>query len=338
MDENRQCEWGLYGGAGFIGQHLAYSILNSHPDHQVTLLDLRGPGAFKWIAPLEKYVAAGRLHVHEADVREYEQLAGYPRKFDVIVNLAAILREPGHRREEYFETNVSGARNVCRVAEEMGCNEIIFTSTVAVYGIHDQTVDERSTPQPKMPYGQSKLEAEAIHRQWAEKTGGRLSIIRPGVVFGTGENGNATRLVREMLNRQRSIQIRPDQIKAGIYIEELIEICHWLRTRPPGPSGFHLVNAVSKEPLTFNAYGQTLDKMRHFSSKPFTVPESLLKLTAAMTTPLSWIFPSSSKFHPRRITKLTLVNDVRATELSALGYPFHWPLDEAMEHWLEQGL
>jgi nucleoside-diphosphate-sugar epimerase len=144
-------------------------------------------------------------------------------QFDVIVNLAAIHREPGHRSEEYFETNISGAQNICDLAAQSGCREIIFTSSISVYGIHDKPADESSAPRPYSPYGQSKLEAEKLHIDWAKKTGCRLSIVRPGVVFGPGEGGNVTRLVREMLNRDRQIQLQPDQCKAGIYIEELLE-------------------------------------------------------------------------------------------------------------------
>jgi hypothetical protein len=98
------------------------------------------------------------------------------------------------------------------------------------------------------------------------------------------------------------------------------------------------VNAVTAEPLTFNAYGEALNKLRRFEKQPFVVPESLLKMASSLLTPLSLVFSSHSKVHPRRITKLTLVNDVRATELREMGYPYRWPLDGALDHWLKQGL
>jgi len=338
MSEEQAKEWGIYGGAGFIGQHLAYSVLERNPHDRVTLLDILPPAEQGWRVPLEEHLAGGRLSIVQADVRDHDQLAACARPFDVIVNLAAIHREPGHRPEEYFETNISGAENCCRVAEETGCCEIIFTSSIAVYGIHDRAVDEHSQAEPKMPYGQSKLKAEGIYRQWAKKTGGRLSIVRPGVVFGKGERGNVTRLVGEMLKRRRSIQIKPDQVKAGIYIEELLNIIHWLRTQPPAEAGYHLVNGVSETPLTFNSYGLALEEIHGFSKPSFVVPELLLKQSASLLTPLSLVFSTSSKFHPRRITKLTLVNDVRATQLLDMGYPYRWPLVEALEHWLKQGL
>jgi nucleoside-diphosphate-sugar epimerase len=256
----------------------------------------------------------------------------------VIVNLAAVHREPGHRAAEYFDTNVAGARNLCRLAREIGCAEMVFTSSISVYGVHDRAVDERSEPQPRTPYGQSKLQAEAIHRDWATATGGRLSIIRPGVVFGPGEAGNVTRLVREMLNRQRAIVLNPDQPKAGIYIEELIELIHWLRAAEAPGEGFHLVNGVSAENLTFNAFGRALAELRNFERPALQVPGQALRLALWPLGALAPLVPPTFKLHPERLAKLLRANDVRATTLAEMGYPFAWPLQRALADWLERGL
>ena len=122
MSTGTKNEWGIYGGAGFIGQHLAYSVLKKYPNDRVTLLDIQSPGAQGWKVPLKGFLDEGRLAIVNADVRDFESLARNLRPFDVIVNLAAIHREPGHRPAEYFETNIPGAENVCRVAEKIGCN------------------------------------------------------------------------------------------------------------------------------------------------------------------------------------------------------------------------
>lgn len=330
--------WGIYGGAGFIGQHFAYSILSKLPADRVTLLDIQSWSDLKWKVPLESFLTTARMFLVDVDVRDIRQVLEKAKPFDVIVNLAAVHREPGHRPEEYFETNVSGARNICRMARESGCQEIIFTSSISVYGVHDHPVDEHSLPQPKTPYGQSKLEAEQIHRAWADETGGKLSIIRPGVVFGSGEDGNVTRLLRESLKRGRSIQLKPDQPKAGIYIEELIDQIHWLRVQPLSIGACRLINGVSKECLSFNDYGKVLQKLQGFKKKPLNISANLLKLAVGFMKPLVLILPTDSKIHPERLAKLTRANDIRAAELEASGYPFSWPLEQALADWLEKGL
>lgn len=338
MGAERPRNWGLFGGAGFIGQHLALSILQRHPQDRVYVLDLVTPSQSAWKAALRPWLGTEQLVVMRCDVRDAAGLEAIGATFDVIVNLAAIHREPGHKAAEYFETNVPGARNLSALAEATGCPEIIFTSSISVYGIHDRAVDEGEPVQPKTPYGQSKREAEQIHIDWAKRTGGRLAIVRPGVVFGHGEDGNVTRLIGEMLRRDRVIRLVPDQAKDGIYIEELIEVLHWLREREMPPDGYQLVNAVSHQRLSFNAFGQALNAITPFETRPMNVPAGLIRLASALSRPLAPLVPSGSRFHPERLAKLYRPNDIRPTALKNMGYPFAWPLERALADWLERGL
>jgi hypothetical protein len=141
-----------------------------------------------------------------------------------------------------------------------------------------------------------------------------------------------------MIRRDRMIRLSPDQTKAGIYVEELITMIHWLRELNDAPVDGLLVNGVSDENLTFNAFGQSLAELEGFSNPPLTVPQSLLRIISGGAKILKPLFPSTSRFHPKRIEKLTLANDVRATRACELGYPYAWPLKKALSHWLEQGL
>jgi nucleoside-diphosphate-sugar epimerase len=304
----------------------------------VTLLDIRDPGETGWQFGLDRFPSGDFLNFVHCDVRKEIQISDSPSAGDVIVNLAAIHREPGHRSDEYFETNLKGAENICRFAESAGCQEIMFTSSISVYGEHHSTVDEDSKPSPKTAYGQSKLQAEQIHLDWAKGTGGRLSIIRPGVVFGPGEGGNVTRLVSESLRRRRAIELVPDSAKSGIYIEELLALVHWLRQRPLNAGDYQLVNGVSAGTLFFNDYGKVLQASEHFEKNPLKVPVHLLGLGLKLAAPLKLIISTSSKVHPERLAKLTRPNDVRSVRLAEWEYPYAWPLDKAMADWLSRGI
>ena len=123
-------DWGIYGGVGFIGQHLAHSVLSKYPQDRVSLLDIRSLSEAGLRAPLNSFLESGRVFLEKTDVRNMDQLQAGAKPFDVVVNLAAVHREPGHRPEEYFDTNVAGAENVCRLAESTGCCEIVFTSSI----------------------------------------------------------------------------------------------------------------------------------------------------------------------------------------------------------------
>ena len=69
-----------------------------------------------------------------ADVRDPETLREAITG-NVVVNLAAVHRDDVRDKVEYQRTNVNGAENVALVCEEKGINKIVFTSTVAVYGL-----------------------------------------------------------------------------------------------------------------------------------------------------------------------------------------------------------
>jgi len=74
-----------------------------------------------------------------------------PKLRDVMLGANALLfrsREPGHEAHECYATNLPGAENVCAWAEHVGCQRIIFTSSIAPYGPTEENIDERSLPVP----------------------------------------------------------------------------------------------------------------------------------------------------------------------------------------------
>ena len=190
----------ITGGTGFIGTHLTNLILAEHPDAKVWNLDIVKPGTPNPV--VKDYKPAVREGEKlgstwvECDVRKpIENLPFTPTPDDVIFNFAAVHRTPGHEDIEYFETNILGAENVCSFAEKYGVRQMVFTSSIAPYGASEHLKTESTLPTPNTPYGISKLVAEKIHIAWQKGGEGRkLTIVRPGVVFGRGENGNFSRL------------------------------------------------------------------------------------------------------------------------------------------------
>ena len=195
----------IFGGAGFIGTHLAEEHVARGDD--VVVADLR-PSA-----------VPGVRSVH-MDVRQPVEL-DVPAP-DVIYDLAAVHRTPGHEPHEYYETNIGGARNVSAWATAAEVPHVVFTSSISVYGARETKVDEGTPPQPDTDYGRSKLEAEQIHLAAAAAAGRRLTIARPAVVFGAGENGNFTRLAHNLRRGSFVLPGRDDTIKGAGYVKDLV--------------------------------------------------------------------------------------------------------------------
>ena len=107
----------IFGGSGFIGTHLIHLLRQEcvRPGDKIYDLDLVMPG--------EEGVVPGIVEKNEgveyirADVRQPLTLDFTPTAEDVIFNLAAVHRTPGHPDEAYFETNILGAEHVTAFAD-----------------------------------------------------------------------------------------------------------------------------------------------------------------------------------------------------------------------------
>jgi nucleoside-diphosphate-sugar epimerase len=86
---------------------------------------------------------------------------------------------PATRRAECFDTNLPGARHVCEYAEQTGCPNILFTSSIATYGPTPRATSESSPLHPVSAYGISKLSAELIHEIWQRAGAGRRLLCVP---------------------------------------------------------------------------------------------------------------------------------------------------------------
>ena len=214
----------IFGGNGFIGQHFSQHLLANDVVDKVILADLAEQ---EEKCSLTEYVNTGLLTRERVDVRQ--KISLNVANVSLICNFAAVHREPGHEAEEYFETNILGAENVCQWASEVGCNTILFTSSIAPYGTAELPKKESSLPIPITPYGSSKLVAEKSHAIWQaqDKDNRKLIIVRPGVIFGPGEGGNVSRMVKAVKHRYFVYLGNKNTVKAGIYIKELCSIMQW---------------------------------------------------------------------------------------------------------------
>ncbi|MBL4928125.1 NAD-dependent epimerase/dehydratase family protein [Fuscibacter oryzae] len=172
----------VIGGAGFIGTAFCRQLARAGQEFEV--IDL---------VPSRQFSSRSRI----ADIRDPDALSA-ALSGQVVVHLAAAHRDDLRDPAEYFRTNVDGTRNICQLAGQRGIGQIVFTSSVAVYGAAAPGTDETGPVAPDTPYGQSKAAAEGVLRDWQEQTGGSLTLLRPAVVFGEGNRGNVHRLLAQI--------------------------------------------------------------------------------------------------------------------------------------------
>jgi len=112
------------GGSGFIGTNLVTDLLKE--GHKVTIYDKQKSETYPDLCIV-------------ADIRDQEQLTRSIFGVDVVYHLAAEHRDDVQPTSLYYEVNVGGAENMVCALKKNSVNRLIFTSTVAVYGLNSGT-------------------------------------------------------------------------------------------------------------------------------------------------------------------------------------------------------
>ena len=271
----------------------------------------------------------GGIKYATCDVRRpiAEQIGAY--RADWLFNFAAIHREPGHEFREYFDTNLPGARNVCGYADQIGCKNILFTSSIAVYGEITAPTEEYAKTYPDTGYGISKLCAELIHETWQRADPGRrLIIVRPGVVYGPGDPGNILRLIRAI---QKGIFVMPGDgsvRKSYAYIYGLLESMDFTMARP---ERYLCYNYVERETESLSELVSSITARLGIRRARVHVPKPLLVLLAYAAQLASG---GRSPIHPVRVRKAAQSTHIVPAELIRLGFEFRYDFAESLRHWM----
>lgn len=323
----------ITGGTGFIGTHLTNFILAEHPEAKVWNLDIVKPGTPNPVVKNYKPAVRegetlGSTFV-ECDVRKpIGKLPFTPTPEDVIFNFAAVHRTPGHEDIEYFETNIRGAENVCAFAEKYGIKTMVFTSSIAPYGASEQLKTEETLPTPNTAYGISKLVAEKIHMAW--QAGGadrKLTIVRPGVVFGRGENGNFSRLYWGIRKHTFAYPGRKDTIKACVYVKELVRFILWNVEERKTP--FDIFNCTFEPAYTIEQIVKTMKKVTGLPQSVPYIPNSVIMPMAVFAKMMG----SPMGICPARVKKLQISTNICGKKMASSAYQFKWTFEEALADW-----
>lgn len=171
------------GGAGFIGGYLVDFLLNNH--HKVTIYDNLSNSSKSTLNSLTKKGA----QFIKGDILDYNRLVKSSKGFDLAIHLAAKIdvAESVLHPEKVENTNVNGTVNVLKCCIENNIKKIIFSSSAAVYGNSDVTVNENTKASPLSPYGESKLLAEDQIKKIAKNNLAYI-ILRLFNIYGKRQN------------------------------------------------------------------------------------------------------------------------------------------------------
>ena len=179
------------GGAGYIGSHLVWELLDNGED--VIVLDRLSTG-FEWAVAPEAKLVVGDI----ADSSLVKSLLR-DHPIDSVIHIAGsiVVPESVAAPLEYYENNTCKTRVLLEAIVDANVRHVIFSSTAAVYGGTGQApIAEDAQTCPESPYGRSKLMTEWMLSDASAAHGFTYTTLRYFNVAGAdprGRTGQSTR-------------------------------------------------------------------------------------------------------------------------------------------------
>lgn len=194
------------------------------------------------------------------DVRSQSDLDMQLLDQETVVLLAAEHRDDVSPVNLYYDVNVQGARNVLKAMDTNDVKNIIFISSVAIYGLNKFNPDESFHADPFNHYGKSKWQAEVLLREWFEldPKNRSLTIIRPTVIFGERNRGNVYNLLTQIASGKFLMVGKGNNYKSMAYVGNIAALIkHFIDTVHPG---YQVFNYVDKPDMNMNELVQQVEK------------------------------------------------------------------------------
>lgn len=156
----------VLGGAGYIGSHAVYQLIEQ--GKKVVVIDNLYRGHRKAVHPEATF--------YEGDIRDIHFLRDVFTKESIqsVLHFAALslVGESMEKPIDYYDNNVYGTQVLLQAMKEFNIETIVFSSTAATYGEPEVTpITEEMTTAPTNVYGETKLTMEKM-MHWAEKAYG----------------------------------------------------------------------------------------------------------------------------------------------------------------------
>ena len=131
--------------------------------------------------------------------------------FETVIHAAGT--EEDHQAMEF---NLEGTKNLIKALDKNPPDYFVYLSSFQVYSRDaGERVNEETNTWATTTAGKSKALAEQLLKEWSEKKGVVLTIVRPARMFGNGVKGETLTLFNDALNG-RYIHIRGNDAKVSL--------------------------------------------------------------------------------------------------------------------------
>ncbi len=180
------------GGAGFIGSHIAQTLLGQGA--AVRVLDDFSTGRRENLVCPGEQPSQAMLEILEGDLRDAAKVAEAVRGIDVVFHEAAFVSVPEsmERPQECLDVNVNGSLLLLEAARKAGVKRVVIASSAAVYGDSaDLPLGEETPLRPLSPYAVSKEVDELYGALYTRSFDLEVTVLRYFNVYGPRQNPNS---------------------------------------------------------------------------------------------------------------------------------------------------
>ncbi|WP_348823525.1 NAD-dependent epimerase/dehydratase family protein [Flavobacterium aestuarii] len=230
---------------------------------------------------LSRYLSQHFFEINSISLRNSD----WKDKFtaDAIIHLAGKAHDTKNTSDasEYFKVNTDLTKELFDIFLESDVKDFIYFSSVkaAADDVSDVLL-ENTVPNPKTPYGQSKLQAENYILSKEIPDGKRVFIIRPCMIHGPGNKGNLN-LLYKIVSKGLPWPLGAFENKRSfLSIDNLCFIVKELLERADISSGIY--NIADNEPLSTNELIELLGQSLGKQNRIWNISASFIKKTASL--------------------------------------------------------
>ena len=307
----------VIGGSGFVGSHL----LSESNKSDFYNLD-KNPSPFHNEITLK------------GDIRYLNQIK-IPKCTDSVVLLAAEHRDDVSPTTLYYDVNVQGTKNVLQAMDSAGVKNLVFTSSVAIYGLNKKNPNETHKEDPFNHYGKSKWEAELVIKEWYESDPNNKSvtILRPTVIFGERNRGNVYNLLKQ-ISSGRFIMIGKGQNKKSMaYVGNIVA---FIKSRLDSIDlGYHIFNYADKPDFNMTELTHLIESKMKMNLSKQTIPFWLGMLGGYAFDLLAFFSRKKLSVSSVRVQKFCATTQFDASKVHDVfksPYTLKEGLDKTLEH------
>jgi nucleoside-diphosphate-sugar epimerase len=308
----------IIGGSGFVGTRLIELLKQSY---HLLNVDKRPSVFFPEITVI-------------ANVLDKKQLSEYLHDIDLVVLLAAEHRDDVSPTSLYYDVNVEGMKNVLAVMKNNGIKRIVFTSSVAVYGLNKENPNESHPTDPFNHYGKSKWQAEQVLQEWYQlHPDWNINILRPTVIFGERNRGNVYNLLKQISSGKFMMVGNGNNKKSMAYVGNIVAFIHFLIENKQ--EGYNVYNYIDKPDLTMNELVSHVGKVLKKHIPSIHLPYALGMLGGYGFDFLAWLTHKKLTISSVRIKKFNATTQFDATKALSTGFQPPYSLEEGLARTLE---